>query len=221
MYCSKCGQKNDKESKFCSKCGNNFIDNSTNLSDDKLLNKIKVISIISIILSIFFPLVGIVLAIIGLVYNSKYKKENDKYPKYFIVCIISLVISFIMIMILVITTLLVLTYKLKYTNDFVGNWECTSNYSKNSYLSVEFKRDRTYSLVNLSRIYSSTGTYTYTLKNAEDGKYFDIKLNVDNDSLYGNSGASLYNYINLSMSVLDDRAVMNYGNEIYYCEKED
>ena len=79
MFCSKCGKENVDSAKFCSSCGNNLIEsdnasqhssNSTEINEQSQNLKIG-----WIILSVLFPLAGI---IIFLNLKSTYpKKAND------------------------------------------------------------------------------------------------------------------------------------------------
>ena len=60
MYCSKCGNQIDNDSKFCSSCGNDVFDENIKQQSDSNLNDLKHIKII----------LGIILAIIVIVLSA-------------------------------------------------------------------------------------------------------------------------------------------------------
>ena len=115
MYCVKCGNKLNKDDKFCTKCGSEVKENkayseySDNTSNDSLCIVLGIFSL----LMFWFPLIGIILGICAIVSAKKYKNENNKNSGGMVLGIIGLVLS---IVVTVITILGIVFFSLFVTN---------------------------------------------------------------------------------------------------------
>lgn len=239
MYCSKCGSKNNDNSKYCISCGqdlNSSIEISNNLGDENsILKKLKPISIAGIILSFIFPftIIGLILSIIGLVLNSKYKKENGTGTKYFSLCLIGLIFSIIQIIFIIFVALIFIVFRIETTDTLVGKWECgISPISDNYYVTTEFKHNGKFSWGKYGDEFNNNylGTYTYYEKSDSNfnRQHYGMTMYIKDYTLKGKiqeDKSGIHETLNADVYVSDDREDMEITitttNRKYYCERVD
>lgn len=137
MYCENCGNKIKKNYKFCDKCGSGINTNNNEGSKvDKKLKNIKIISISGLITSIFGTK-GLILAIVGIYEDYKYKKINGKNTNYLIINIITIIISILMFIFFIIFSMII-GFKIVniFNNPITGEYNCINN--TYSYASARF-----------------------------------------------------------------------------------
>lgn len=238
MFCKKCGEKNKENSKFCISCGSNLTEETSSKPSTNEDNKIKVISIIGVILC-FIPIlniIGLILAIIGLIMCSKFKKKNGTSSNYFIINIIGLIISIIETLIIIFVTFCVILAFKSYNNSYIGKWNCSSYEDSLNYaVETEFKKDGTFTWAryNDAKNNSFTGTYTAKLiksNNRDPFSYedydnqYDIDIKLDGFLLNGKNTDSLpgfYKNLEADMYIDDDESIiyMKTTNKKLYCKR--
>jgi hypothetical protein len=182
MYCQNCGSQIGINDKFCQNCGSvtmqpnsfqvnpqisNFMNNNENYNViNKLDKKTKIIGILSIILVFIFQILIVPLAIVGVVFGAKYKKQTNKNH-------IGTTLSWLSI-ILAVPIFLFYSNVILYPNTpVVGTWNCGDIYTPDEYL-VTFKLDK-----NKTFTWSKYGD---SEDNYIKGKYEFKDLNKKNNS---------------------------------------
>lgn len=239
MYCPKCGKENNESSKYCTSCGqdlNGVIDLQNNLNNDNdILKKLKPISIVGFIFSFLFPLsiIGLILSIIGLVYNNKYKKENGTGTKYFLLSLIGLIISILEIFCILFIILVVIVIKAETTDTFVGKWDCRNSYILNNYsVTTEFKDNGKFSWGKYGDELNNNylGNYTYYKKSDSnlDTQHYGITMNIEDYTLKGEiqeDKSGIHETLNADVYISDDKEDMEITitttNRKFYCVRVD
>ncbi len=240
MFCKKCGEKNEDNSKFCISCGSKLTGETNEVNIEKKEDKkIKIISIIGVILC-FIPIIniiGLILVIIGLIMCGSYKKKNGTSSNYFIINLIGLIISIIETIVIIFVIFCVILSFNSYKNSYIGKWYC-STYSGISGYSVEaeFKENGTFSWGKYGDAQNNNfiGTYTAKLKKLnnyysysydEYDKQYDMDLKINSYMLNGknqNNLSGLYKNLDANMYIDDDDEsiiYINTTNKRYYCRR--
>lgn len=239
MYCPKCGKENNVDNKYCISCGqelNGFIEISKNLNDESsILRKLKPIAITGIILSFLFPfsIIGLILSIIGLVYNNKYKKANGIGTKYFPLSLIGLIISILEIFCILFLILIIIAIDVDATDTFVGKWNCKSVYLLDTYsVTTEFKDNGKFSWGKYGDEINNNylGNYTYYEESDSnlDTQHYSITMNIEDYTLKGEiqeDKSGIHDTLNADVYVSDDNENMKMAitttNRRFYCERVD
>lgn len=131
MYCSKCGNNNNPENKFCVNCGNNLNNvNNTNQTDGNKETSL-VLGIICLVSSFFINILCFIPGIISIVYAKKYKKDSGKLGVGFGLSLAGMIFSFIMFLITILLVLFIIgmvnetnnegSYKYNYDTEYTYN----------------------------------------------------------------------------------------------------
>ena len=97
MYCSKCGNNNNQENKYCVNCGNNLCSNITTQTDGNKETSL-VLGIICLVSSFFINILCFIPGIISIVYAKKYKKDSGKLGVGFGLSLAGMIFSFIILL---------------------------------------------------------------------------------------------------------------------------
>lgn len=229
MYCSKCGTKNDLNSKFCSKCGAELDNNMELLDnvDDKKLKCIKTISILALIFSFILPPVGLILSIIGIIKYSKYSKEKSIKFNYLIFNIISIIVSaFITFMIVLFLIIFTIVYTVFKSQDDIlkSTWECTiSPYSSTYVVTARFDSNEfMWAKYGDESDNQLRGDYRILSRKSENGENeYKIKFSPN---YYISSGIESDNYSrNVTMTIEFDETsatITSENSTRYYCVRK-
>ena len=175
MYCPVCGSDNNKNSKYCSKCGNVLENiNGETTSIDKA-DSLKAFSIVAFIFSIILFPVGIILSIIGYVRCKKYENETDSKIACKTFNIVGIIVSIVELFIVsVILVILFFVYGIisSHSDKILGKYNCyITQYSKVPVVSASFKNGEFY-----------WAKYNDEKNNIIRGKYFINKIKINNDN---------------------------------------
>jgi len=121
MYCSKCGNNNNSENKYCVNCGSilNSISNKTDGNKETSL----VLGIICLVSSFFINILCFIPGIISIVYAKKYKKDSGKFGVGFGLSLAGMIFSFIMFLLGILFFVLII--------NFIGNVSNEIDYNVN------------------------------------------------------------------------------------------
>ena len=78
MHCEKCGTKNEKDSKFCYKCGHKLETSNKVLSKFKNIPKQKKIIMVLVLIVVIISLI-----VLGILLNNPVKKVEDSLEHYY------------------------------------------------------------------------------------------------------------------------------------------
>ena len=227
MYCVKCGEKNKKDNKFCVKCGT-LLTEEVKSQDNNELNNIKIISVLSLVCAfIIFP-VGLVLSIIGLIKNGKYKRKTGEKTNYNAFNIAGLIVSIFELLITLVVIIIIIGIFSStglLNNAFEGSYKCKKGQYTYIY-SVNAKFD------NNKLTWSKYGDED---KNILEATYYVNKRNFDNNTLsyslkvtpyyYMINGIESSNYnknTTMDININSEDVTIEFGNgSKYYCDKID
>lgn len=107
MKCERCGTVVTENEQYCHGCGNQIVRSANSLNNNQYMNSQPsnnesesklgtislIIGIIAMVASFRWPLLGLILSIVGLVLASKYKKQTNKKTPGKVLNIIGLILS--------------------------------------------------------------------------------------------------------------------------------
>lgn len=197
MFCTKCGEKLSKDTKFCPKCGAKIVEETQNeKSKEKVAEKIEtsttvtttkngndstktgsiVLGIISILTccTCFIP---IILGIVGIMLAVKARKEDPTFKAGLILNIIGIVLV-IVVSILAFAGILMIGLNIegKLTHD----WCCSDTLNTNKCeIQLELEDDYTFELKDNYEVFESNGTWDYEWidKTKATGNQYTLTLN--------------------------------------------
>lgn len=207
LYCPNCGNKMNTNEINCSACGQNnplygkkietdHINNNNydDIDEQKILQSATALGIISILLSFSMPIIGIILASIGLKKANKIPSEKRSHSTVKVVNNIGLILSIVFFSIVVILGCIMVSFILRQNNltstdentFIVGTYNCqngTSSIDSKDYVitfRLEDNKNFTIGAYKEESENTISGTYTFTnSKNNESSeyKYYAITLN--------------------------------------------
>ncbi len=123
MYCPICKNKNNENSKYCSKCG--ALLNDDFYMDEKQEKKINTLDMIGFVLAFIFPLIGLIISIIGVIVSYKYIKKSDTTIRNLRFGIAGIILSIFFIIIYTAVILIILKFPInRYDIYIYGKYNC-------------------------------------------------------------------------------------------------
>lgn len=214
MYCKNCGTENEKETKYCVKCGKELSKKSEGLGTASMI-----IGIIAILLSFIFTLLNLLLSLIGLILGIVNKAQGGKKFSGIVLNALAIVFSILMFFVYIMIgigmfgaifdtisndpelkkelkegfeTIERETDRRSTSNYVSGNYNCKSfdgsGASGDYIVRFELNKDMTFMWGKYGDTYNNHVKGTYTFKDLDKknaaGNYSYYTVTIDGDEFY-------------------------------------
>ncbi len=228
MYCSNCGNKIKEGEKFCSQCGNKMNDsiprkesqkiehidsNMGNSNNHKLGQMSKIIGMIAIVLSVVINLLAIPIAVVGLILGIVHEnKTHEKTP--------GILLNAIAFPIAAVASVIWFTMFFEPSNPVVGVWDCKGFLDSNYTVTMQLKKDKSFSWSKYGDGNNNyvNGTYTSSKldKTNNNGEYSYYSLVLDGDEYVVDGMIQNEEYGSRYEMGVGLASTGSYGNSILY-----